>query len=122
MSKLVIYRILGVCLLVFAVFTPISLWGLHPPFGRGAETIWTYQYISEDPLYSIPGLVYPDPEDERIVRTKIEIEDPEIYNLELITSRSIPTTGWVLGTIPIEVFCILMGIYLVRNRRWIDFP
>jgi len=110
-------KIIGIILLAFAVFTPISLFSGLPPFGTDQITIWTYQRISEDPIYNLPGLVYPKPEEENIVKAEVKIESPEDYRLQLIREEKVPTDGWFFGTMPIMVGCLVSGIYLICWRK-----
>ena len=109
-------KILGIFLLLFAVYTPISLFANIPPFSTDKEA-----YIYD----SIPLLLNELPESVDVkeisefgsrVITRNEIPNPEYYGLELTRKSHAEANLWYYPTIFIFFACIIGGIFLIVRK------
>lgn len=113
-------QFIGILLIAFAVYTPVSIFVNIPPFDTD-KVLYTY-YVSvdkpENDISNIPNLIYPTPsKGKELVRTSIPVQDPAYYNL-IYDYSEYDTTGnsWWLPSIFIMVGCFIFGVIALAGK------
>ena len=112
-------KLIGILLLLFAVYTPISLFGSNlPPFSTDKDL---YVY------HPAPTLLNGLPESVNVksistygmrVETYNQIPNPEDYGLELKEeTKDFMGNIWYYPTLVIFVVCIFGGIFCLINHK-----
>ncbi len=107
--------VIGVLLLLFAIYIPISLFGSLSPFGSENRDLYVYEFIPSL-LNELPGSI----ELKDISNTGVtvssygQIQDPEYYGLELTRkTMDYEDNFWYYPTVGIFILCFTCGVVLI---------
>lgn len=107
-------KLVGVLLIILAVYAPVSVFAGLPPFGIYNETVYVYEEIAdESSVYSQPGIK--EPRGLETVKSTIPLDDPETYGLRLnyVDNNYVNDNPWFFGSMPIFFGFLIGGIVCI---------
>ena len=106
-------KLLGILLILFAIYTPFSLFLNIPPFNTNEER---FEYQSTYTANLVPFQIYPEI-DSKIVITSRKLDNPEQFSLTFIRSKpDISNSPWYYITPVLFVASIVSGLSLLLYK------
>ncbi len=112
------FKTIGIILILFVIYTPISLFNNIPPFGADVKDVYVYD--------SIPLVLNELPDDIEIkeignsgvkIRTYNQIQNPEYYGLELNKkTREYESNFWYYPAMVIAALCFSVGLRFIVHK------